>query len=134
MKPPAPISAVFMTTISLLTLCAGCQSFNSTILLKPEDYQSANNKAIVVFTKDRREIEFKEGRHTFVTRRDSSFLEGTGMVRSVDGTPALDLFIGDIPEQQIERVEVRRDWNTDRFGGAILAVCILIPLAYYGLR
>lgn len=120
--------------VSLLALVAGCHSFDSTILVRPEDYASANNKNIVVYTKDHREIQFNQGRHTFVTRRDSSFLEGTGMVRSVNGTPALDIFIGDIPQQQIERIEVRRDWNTDRFGGALLLLCILIPLAYYGLH
>jgi len=120
--------------VSFLTLFAGCQTFNSTILVEPEDYGSANNKNIVVFTKDHREIEFSQGRHTFVTRRDSSFLEGTGMLHNVDGTPVEEIFIGDIPEQQIERIEVHRNWNTDRFGGALLALCILIPLAYYGLR
>ena len=134
MKPPAPIAAVFLATVSFFTLCTGCHSFNSTILLKPEDYESANNKTIVVFTKDHREIEFSQGRHTFVTRKDSSFLVGTGMLSRVDGAPVKELFIGDIPEQQIQRIEVRRDWNTDRFGGALLILCILIPLGYYGLH
>ena len=123
-----------LSIFTLLTLFIGCQTFDSTILLKPEDYKSADNKTILVFTKDHREFEFSWGRHTFVTRKDSSFLEGTGMLHSVDGRPVNEIFIGDIPEQHIQRVEVRRDWNTDRFGGALLILCILIPLGYYGLR
>ena len=116
-----------------LFLCA-CQSLDSPTLIRAENYSEYQDNNVSVFTKDGREIQFDAGHHHLTTRNDSTFVAGAGVLYSANGVFIGRQFTGEIPESQIERVELRHHSSILRFGMILLALCIVVPLGYAGFH
>lgn len=128
------ISRLGGIVVTMFTLWLGCNPLDSAILLRPDEYRQSERKNLRVSTKDGREIDFSAGQHRFVQRDDSLFLSGTGVFHRLNGLYVGKEFNGEIPVEQIDRIEVPQSWDPTRFGGVLLALCIIVPLAFYGLR
>ena len=111
-----------------------CSPLDSATVLRPEDYSVNDRRDILIFTRDGREIEFGAGNHHMVKKGDSLFIFGAGSLRRIHGSYVGKPYVGEIPREQIDRIELPRSWDPIRFGGVLLALCIIIPLGYYGLR
>jgi hypothetical protein len=119
----------------LATLLAGlgsCSTSNSTIIWRPGNYKDIQDRAITVFRSDGGELSFEAGHHHLVERSDSLFIAGDGFIRHADGVTGS--FVGEISEDQVDRIEYTRTRQALRFGAILLACCVVIPLAYFGLR
>lgn len=115
------------------TVALDCAPLNSNVAIAPSESIRYRHRAIEVVTRDGRVIDYRSNSYHIIESADSIVIEGTGQLKRRGGLFVNELFRGTIPQSQIERISLIKQWDPDNFGGILLLIILTIPFAFTSL-